>query len=296
MTSIPKPLPKTRTSVLGFSQYSKPNENRGLQNSRTESPSLLGYKTEVRSAAPPTGNLVKSLSSIRVSGTVVERLSQSSIVIFHGSTGHMIEATDTASAVEALRGIAKTDSDSGFRTRLLFRRGFSEDETIGYMDSLRVKLAGEVEGGVEIEALSTEQMTRIARDTDFDYAAAQITEETPVDVGADLVKQSLTVEVPSKIAAKPSLRLRISLLLKRSLGSIQARVAEAKDIIVTAFRDFGSSGTNDPIISAASQLKTRLTKRFGDDVRVHIIDQASDVLITERTTAYGRCERDCKAA
>ena len=297
MSSIVKPPPRPRNAVLGFSQTSKPSEDRGLQVPQNGSPALLGYKTTVRSQTQARGQFVAALSSTGSSGTVVERLSPSSIFISHGSTGHVVEATDTASAMEALRGIAMMDSNNGLKTRLVFRKGFTENEVIGYTDSLRVKLAGEIEGGVEVEPLSGEQISRIVGDTDLDYSAARITEETMSEEGVDLVKQPLTVDVPSKVTARPSLRLRITLFFERSLGSIQAKVAEAKDIIASTLRNFGSSGGNDPVITAASQLRSQLVKRFGvEAVRVHILDQAADFLITERISGHEHSDRDRKAA
>jgi hypothetical protein len=298
---LPKPSPIARRATLGLSDSVTPSADRGLQRrTSVTTQELFGYRTSARPALSDS-QFINAASSRVASGVIVERKTPTSIFVYHGNSGHVVEATDTAGAMEALTGIARNDTAAGMKTRIVFRKGFTEDEAIGYIDSLRTKLATgervELEAGVEIEGLSPEHLARVGNVTDFDYSAVKIMDDASPILDGDFIRHKIDLEIPSKVSTRLPLHLRIRLYLKRGLGSVAERLTEAKRLIADTIVSFVTPGSGEPVMRVAGELRRQLTDHFGKDaVRIHVIEQATDFLITDGGALNVDCTTDRLAA
>jgi len=291
--SIPLPAPVERNVRLGFTLAAKPSPGRGMQaaHSSGELPPF-GFRTSARVLTPAQSRFAAALSAADVRGTVVEKMGSDSIMIYHGATNQVVEATSQSSVIEVLTEIASSDADAGRTTRIVFRN-FPEKDAANTINSARVKTAdiknARIEGAVEIDNMAVEDIARFANEKSLDLSTAKVTQGEVVHVTDEVDLHSYSLEINNKVRARPSFLIRIQLFLKRGVTrvfeTVQTRISETLGRL---------SGRGEPpsAWTVASELNADLKATFGvDAVRSSLVKQEKDFVISEERGGIPREER-----
>ena len=272
----PPPRPVVRNVALGFSAEIKPSIDRGLQSEYTASRATLsGFRTVSRTLTKEQAEFVHSLGGETIKGTVVERKSPTSIMIYNGSSGEVIEATDRTGTIDALGQIARNSQREGRQPFLLFRGGFTQEEADALTGA--VELNAEVEGVfVEVNESNAREMSLLVKDNLLDLKGAIVkdaVEITDARTGARGVE--VVAEIPTRSRVQ-SFLMKIRLWFRSGRGSFAAFRENAQAAVREILAGIFHTGEDWSAIRIAGEAQRQLRQRFGEDVNV-LLPQIRDI-------------------
>jgi hypothetical protein len=277
-----------RNLALGFSEELKPSIDRGLQREFTVSGvQPVGFRTVSQKLTVEQVDFAKSLNGRSVKGAIVERRSPTSILIYNGSNGQVVEATDTTGAVDVLSQIAIVNKQQGQSPLFVFKKGFTNGEAEGFGRSVRIdSQIGDVDVILETEESTAQEMRTLLADDLPDLKKIEISD--PVRI-KDFETGREGVEVPMKISFRNRLSafvFRIRVFARGAAESLSALGDRAGAAVKDIIARITAAGEDWSAQRIAAHANRELAKQFGENnVRV-ILQQTKNHLITENLPSH----------
>lgn len=281
---IPPPGPPLpRNVALGFTGTFKPSIDRGLQKNLTASRTApIGLRTTSAELTPVQTEFVQALQGEKRSGTVVERRSADSILIYNRTTGHMVEATDISGAIDAIGQIAISEGGQGQTPVFFFRKGFSEAEA----ESMGVAARSNADADlvVEINPSSAEEMRSLFKKDLLDFQATELDTSDLITKDGSMPGVEITAKTPFRSMAT-SFVWKIRVFFKSLTEPIAALAGKVRAAVQEVIARCTSQPQSWSMAEIASETNQELRKRFGDNVQL-VMGQTQNIAITELRRVY----------
>jgi hypothetical protein len=277
-----------RNVALGFSKEVKPSIDRGLQREFTVSGvSPSGFRTVAQQLTAEQSEFVRSLRGQTMKGTVVERRSPTSILIYNSLSGEVIEATDTIGTVDALGQIANMGKREGQRSFFLFKKGFTDEEANGMAGAVRVNAEGsDVDVVLEAEESNAGEMRTLLRDDLLSLQETKVHDPVEIsDSNTGLRGVEVTAEIPfrSKVSF---FFLRVRLFFRGTAQSFSAFADSVRAAVQESISKIVATGDNWSALRVSTQASRELRKKFGNDNIRILMHQVKDHLVSENIRTY----------
>jgi hypothetical protein len=221
---------RTLPQALGFTADVHPPSTRGYQELR-EVPGLgnTGWKVTQEEVGGRQSEILYALTDPNAHAIVVSRQANGNYLVAHSASKLLVDSSDLPSAVDAVTSCinAEAQADSkvtvylaGFETRQ--GRGFAHSLEMNVPEEQRIKITAAIEG----DPIPPEDLSRILKE-DYDLAKAKVTvresaEQNAIDVSLD---------VPAKSAAKPTLLVRLRIWLNDGVMATTELLQSVQSVI-----------------------------------------------------------------
>lgn len=270
----PPPPPPARNLALGFSENFKPRAGRGLQTELTASRTPpIGFGTIEADLTPAQSEFIRAVQGENRTGTVVERRSANSILIYHTTTGQIVEATDMSGAVDAIGEIAISEKLQGRDPAFFFRNGFSVDEAESM--GLSARMNADADLVVEVNPSTVAEMRSLAEEGALNVKATELSNPELI-TGEGRSGVEITAKTPFRSGIS-SFVWKVRVFFRSMTEPITAMAGRVRLAVQNVI---ARCDANWSMIRISREANRELKRHFGSDVRV-VIHQTQDVVITE---------------
>jgi hypothetical protein len=275
---------RSRNEALGFSDAVRPDPERGLESVHLNSAvDGLGFRPTRGDLAAEQQALVSILESTDRSAVVVERTSAGKYVVLHSASKTKIEASDVASAQDAVVACFRGASRDGHSVHLHLR-GFSPDQGEGFIESTGLKVPKDskaIVASMDERYLDAHDLADVLA-SNYDFKNVKI-EELPTEIVADgtLEKRGFEITADALDRAKPSLRVRVELFFDRFAANVAEVMTSVRGVVERWTSQLAQLPDSADRLWALGQMRKEIKAlHVSGSVRVHLTtNEVKDIYV-----------------